>query len=170
MGHVGVICPNTPGHLNPMIALGDALRRRGQRVTSFLLGDPSEPVTSARFEVVPLGGSVFPPNEYRACLERLGALDGRAALKHTITMGAPPPRPSWRSARPLSLESGSRPYWWIRPRCPAVPWLTNLAFPSRPYATPCSCIPIRPSHRTSRRGDLATPRGPDSATGSRGRG
>ena len=39
MGHIGVICPNTPGHLNPMIALGDALRRRGHRVTFFLLGD-----------------------------------------------------------------------------------------------------------------------------------
>ena len=88
MGHIGVICPNTPGHLNPMIALGDALRRRGHRVTFFLLGDTPAPVTSASFEVVPLGGSVFPPNEYRAWFERLGELDGRAALKHTIRMGA----------------------------------------------------------------------------------
>ncbi len=88
MGHVGVICPNTTGHLNAMMALGNALRRRGHRVSFFLLGDPPASVTSAGFEVVPLGGSVFPPDEYRAGFERLGVLDGRAALKHTIAMGA----------------------------------------------------------------------------------
>jgi zeaxanthin glucosyltransferase len=88
MAHIGVICPNTPGHLNPMTALGDALRRRGHRVTFFLLGDSPVSVTSAGFEVVPLGGSVFPPDEYRAGFERLGALDGRAALKHSIALGA----------------------------------------------------------------------------------
>ncbi|MGZ3431460.1 MAG: glycosyltransferase [Isosphaeraceae bacterium] len=88
MAHIGVICPNTPGHLNPMTALGDALRRRGHRVTFFLLGDSPGSVTSAGFEVVPLGGSVFPPDEYRAGFERLGALDGRAALKHSIALGA----------------------------------------------------------------------------------
>ena len=110
MGHVGVICPNTPGHLNPMTALGDALRRRGHRVTFFLLGDSPGSVTSAGFEVVPLGGSVFPPDEYRAGFERLGALDGRAALKHSIAPGATRPRPSWTLAHPPSPESGSRPY------------------------------------------------------------
>jgi len=88
MGHVGVICPNTPGHLNPMAALADAIRRRDHRVTFFLLGDPPRSVTAAGFEVVPLGGSVFPSDEYRAGINRLGALHGRAALKHTIAMGA----------------------------------------------------------------------------------
>lgn len=88
MGHVGVLCPNSTSHLNAMTALSDALRRRGHRVTFFLLGDPPRSVTSAGFEVVPLGGSVFPPDEYRAGLEQLGILDGRAALKHTIAMSA----------------------------------------------------------------------------------
>jgi zeaxanthin glucosyltransferase len=88
MGHVGVICPNAPGHLNPMVALADATRARGQRVTSFLLGAPPPSVPSARFEIVPLGGSVFPHNQYRAGLQQLGSLQGRAALKHTFAMGA----------------------------------------------------------------------------------
>jgi MGT family glycosyltransferase len=88
MGHVGVICPNAPGHLNPMVALADATRARGHRVSFFLLGDPPASVAAAGFESIPLGGSVFPPNQYRAWLQQLGSLQGRAALKHTFAMGA----------------------------------------------------------------------------------
>lgn len=98
MGHVGVICPNASGHLNPMAALADAIRSRGHRVTFFLLGDPPASVTAAGFEVVQVGGSVFPPDEYRAGIQRLGTLAGRAALKHTFALGA-------RSAEAI-LEAG----------------------------------------------------------------
>jgi zeaxanthin glucosyltransferase len=88
MAHVGIICPNVPGHLNPMVALADAVRRRGHRVSFFLLGDAAGSVAAAGFEVVPLGGAIFPPGEYRAGMQRLGTLQGRAALRHTLTMGA----------------------------------------------------------------------------------
>lgn len=84
--HVGIVCPNAPGHVNPMIALADAVRTRGHRVTFFLLGEPPASVTTAGFEVVPLGGSVFPADEYRAGFVRLGSLQGRAALEHTIAL------------------------------------------------------------------------------------
>lgn len=88
MAHIGVMCPNVPGHLNPMIALADALRSRGHRLTFFLLGDPPASVSAAGFAIVELGGSVFPPDEYRAEFQRLGALNGRAALKHTLALAA----------------------------------------------------------------------------------
>lgn len=39
MGHIGILCPNVPGHLNPMVAPADATRARGHRVTFFLLGE-----------------------------------------------------------------------------------------------------------------------------------
>jgi zeaxanthin glucosyltransferase len=88
VGHVGVICPNAPGHLNPMVALADATRVRGHWVTFFLLGDPPASVAAAGFEIFALGGSVFPPDQYRAAFQRLGSLQGRAALKHTFSIGA----------------------------------------------------------------------------------
>lgn len=88
MSHVGIMCPNAPGHLNPMIALADALRTRGHRVTFFLLGDPPSSVTTAGFQIVLLGGSIFPSEQYRAGLQQLGSLQGRAALTHTFAMGA----------------------------------------------------------------------------------
>lgn len=88
MGHVGVICPNTPGHVNPMLALADAIRARGHRVTFFLLGAPPPSVAATGFKTVSLGGTIFPPDQYRAKLERLGSLQGFAARKHTLSIGA----------------------------------------------------------------------------------
>ncbi|MBX3306472.1 MAG: hypothetical protein KF751_10535 [Nitrospira sp.] len=88
MGHVGVMCPNTPGHVNAMLALAEATRARGHRVTFFLLGQPPASIIAAGFEVVPLGGEVFPVDEYQAEFQKLGLLQDRAALKHTLAIGA----------------------------------------------------------------------------------
>ncbi len=88
MGHVGIFCPNVPGHLNPMVALADAMRTRGHRVTFFLLGVSPSSIAEAGFEIVPLGGSVFPVDQYQAEIEKLGSLRDRAALKHTLAIGA----------------------------------------------------------------------------------
>jgi len=86
MAHVGIFCPNAPGHLNPMVALADAIRSRGHRVTFFLLGEPPSSVAAAGFDVVPLGGTIFPPDQYQTELQRLGLLESRAALTHTFSI------------------------------------------------------------------------------------
>lgn len=88
MSHVGIICPNVPGHLNPMMALADAIRTRGHQVTFFLLGVPPSSVAAAGFEVVALGGTVFPADQYQAEIEQLGLLREKVALKHTLAIGA----------------------------------------------------------------------------------
>ncbi|HMS85819.1 MAG TPA: glycosyltransferase [Nitrospira sp.] len=88
MSHVGIICPNVPGHLNPMVALADAIRTRGHQVTFFLLGVPPSSIAAAGFKVVALGGTIFPADQYQAEIEKLGALRDRAALKHTLAIGA----------------------------------------------------------------------------------
>jgi zeaxanthin glucosyltransferase len=88
MSHFGMICPNTVGHLNPMLALADALRRRGHQVTFFLLGHPPASLQEGGFEVRPLGGTLFPADEFQAEIRKLGLLQGRAALKHTFALSA----------------------------------------------------------------------------------
>src|SRR5262245_59726061 len=88
MSHVGIICPNTPGHVNAMLALADGIRTRGHQITFFMLGAPPLSITAAGFESVPLGGSIFPADQYQAEFQTLGSLQGRAALKHTLTIGA----------------------------------------------------------------------------------
>jgi len=88
MGHIGIICPNTPGHVNAMVALADATRTCGHRVTFFLLGEPPRSVMATGFDTVSLGGEVFPNAQYQAEFQKLGTLHGRAALKHTLAIGA----------------------------------------------------------------------------------
>jgi zeaxanthin glucosyltransferase len=88
MNHFGIICPNTVGHLNPMLALADALRSRGHQVTFFLLGHPPASMRDAGFEVRPLGGTLFAADEFQAEIQKLGLLQGRAALKHTFALSA----------------------------------------------------------------------------------
>ncbi|MBS0167973.1 MAG: hypothetical protein JSR29_17940 [Nitrospira sp.] len=88
MSHVGILCPNVPGHLNPMVALADAIRTRGHRITFFLLGAPPSSIAEAGFEIVGLGGTVFSPDQYQAEIHKLGSLQDRAALKHTLAIGA----------------------------------------------------------------------------------
>ncbi len=106
MAHVGIISPNASGHLNPMIALADAIRSRGHRITFFLLGASPLSVSAAGFEVVQLGGAIFPLNEYKAGIQRLGTLDGRAALNHTIDMIARATEAVLKVGPSLVQESG----------------------------------------------------------------
>ena len=86
MAHFGIISPNASGHLNPMTAIAVAIRNRGHRVTFFLVGNPPLSVSNAGFEIVQMGGAIFPPNEHRAGVQRLGTLTGREALKYTTNL------------------------------------------------------------------------------------
>lgn len=71
-----------------MAALADAIRTRGHRVTFFLLGAPPASVTAAGFEIVALGGDLFPVDQYQAEFQKLAVLQDRAALKQTLAIGA----------------------------------------------------------------------------------
>ena len=106
MSHVGVICPNTHGHINAMMAVSNVLRSRGHRMTFFLLGVPPHTVTSAGIDVVTLGGTIFPPAEYQAELQKLGALSGKAALMHTIAVNARSAEAVLGSGATQARESG----------------------------------------------------------------
>lgn len=71
-----------------MVALADAIRTRDHRVTFFLLGAPPASVTAAGFEIVALGGDLFPVDQYQAEFQKLAVLQDRAALKQTLAIGA----------------------------------------------------------------------------------
>ena len=108
MSHLGIICPNVAGHINPMIALADALRARGHRITFFLPGSPPSFVVNAGFEVIEIGGAVFPADEYTAGFRRLGTLHGRAALEHTLALMARATRAILEVAPSVISDAGVR--------------------------------------------------------------
>ena len=62
MPHLGLICPELSGHLNPMTTLGGELKRRGYR--GFLIARPDARVKteSAGLEFLSVGEHrLFPP-------------------------------------------------------------------------------------------------------------
>jgi zeaxanthin glucosyltransferase len=89
-----------------MIALADALRARGHRITFCLLGDPPSSVLDVDFEIIEVGGAVFPANEYTAGFRELGTLSGRAALRQTFALMARATRAILEVAPPLISDAG----------------------------------------------------------------
>lgn len=86
MQHYGIVCPNVPGHLNPVSGLAAELRGRGHRVSFCLLGDPPPSIVKQGFDVLPIGGELITAEQYRAAMAQLGVLTGKAALKHTFAL------------------------------------------------------------------------------------
>jgi zeaxanthin glucosyltransferase len=91
-----------------MIALADALRTRGHRVTFFLLGDPPSFVLDANFQIIEIGGAIFPAHEHKAGVQQLGTLSRRVALKHTLATMARATQAVLELAPALISDAGVR--------------------------------------------------------------
>lgn len=83
MAHLGLICPELSGHLNPMTTLGRELKRRGHRVT--LIGRPDARVKteSAGLEFAVVGEEAFPVGSLVRTTAQLGRLSGLSAIRFT---------------------------------------------------------------------------------------
>jgi len=82
--HIGLICPEISGHLNPMTTLGRELLRRGYRVSLVGIPDGQAKAEAAGLEFVPIGGADAPLGSRAQFTSELGKLHGRAALRFTI--------------------------------------------------------------------------------------
>ena len=82
--HIGLICPEISGHLNPMTTLGRELQRRGYRVSLIGIPDGRGKAERAGLEFVPIGASDNPVGSRAKFVAELGELHGRAALRFTI--------------------------------------------------------------------------------------
>jgi len=82
--HLGIICPPVPGHVNPFLALGRELQRRGDRVTVFQMPDLEASVRAEQIDFVPIGARDHPAGSLPHSLTELGRLSGLAALRFTV--------------------------------------------------------------------------------------
>lgn len=82
--HVGLVCPEMTGHLNPLLALGREIARRGHRVTVFTGPRARPKVERAGLELSALGEAE--EAESAAAVEKLGELSGIAATFYTIRL------------------------------------------------------------------------------------
>ena len=82
--HLGLICPELSGHLNPMTTLGQTLQQRGHRVSVLARLDAEARVRAHGLEFIPLGTNEFPLGSIPAQTRRLGELQALPALKYTV--------------------------------------------------------------------------------------
>lgn len=82
MTHFGIICPPATGHLNPTIALGQELQKRGHHITLISLQDAQAKVLKAGFSFQAIGAAEFPKGASQQLLEGLGKLGGLAASRY----------------------------------------------------------------------------------------
>jgi MGT family glycosyltransferase len=84
MSHFGIISPPVSGHLHPFGALGRELLLRGHRVTALGMADVEEKIRAEGLEFIQIGQSDHPSGSLGASMDRLGRLQGFAALRFTI--------------------------------------------------------------------------------------
>ena len=58
--HIGLICPELSGHLNPMSTLGQTLQGRGHKVSVLARLDAEARVRARGLDVISLGSAEFP--------------------------------------------------------------------------------------------------------------
>ena len=83
MTHFGLICPQSTGHLNPMVALGKALFKKGHQVTLFCVDDFKDKFPQSAIQVQVIGKEEFPKGTLPAFLEKLAHLEGIQAGMYT---------------------------------------------------------------------------------------
>lgn len=84
MAHYAVIAPPLPGHLNPLLALGEELARRGHRITFLHLPDAARMVQGEGIGFQAIGASTHPPGWLDAWTARMARLNGLFGLQRMI--------------------------------------------------------------------------------------
>jgi len=84
--HIALICPEGPGHLNPMATLGRELARRGNRI-SLVAGSHVKPKADAfGIELLPFDVGERETRELQAGLQKLARMKGLGAVRLTARL------------------------------------------------------------------------------------
>src|SRR4029079_7214675 len=83
MAIIGTICPNLPGHLNPLTTLCGKLQRRGHRVIFYQGPLAAEEIRSRGVEVRCFGEKEYSREEDLKNRQVMATLSGYKALRHT---------------------------------------------------------------------------------------
>lgn len=86
MSHIGLICPELSGHLNPMTTLGRELQQRGHRVTLVGRLDARRKAESAGLNFVAISEADYPEGAMQETSRQLGRLSGLKAVQFTAEL------------------------------------------------------------------------------------
>ena len=84
MNHIGILCLDGMGHINPMANLGKELQKRGNKVTFLGYPDMQEKIAKSGLEFLEIGANYFPIGSTDRANSRIGKLSGLKALNMII--------------------------------------------------------------------------------------
>lgn len=82
LAHLAIVCPPTPGHINPFAVLGRSLQRRGHRVTLFQIPPLREMARRERLDFHPVGDTEG--REMAETIASMVELKGLASVRFAI--------------------------------------------------------------------------------------
>jgi MGT family glycosyltransferase len=137
--HLGLVCPEMTGHLNPSLALGRAVARRGHRVCVITSPSVREKVLAAGLEFEPIAVREHEEGAVQKGLDRLAKLRGAAALFYTGCMLARASQVFFRDV-PAILDRRSFDGLILDQVCPAAAVLAERR--QLPYVVICNALPV----------------------------
>ena len=121
MSHIGLICPELSGHLNPMTTLGRELKRRGHRVTVVARPDARRKAEGAGLGFAAIDAEGFPEGSMRATSAELGRLSGLSAIQFTAELLRRGAAAILRDAPEIITGEKIDAWSWIKSRRRAAP-------------------------------------------------
>ncbi len=141
MADIGVVCLEVSGHLNPSTTLARALAARGHRVTLFARPDAEAKARACDLAFEAVGAAAFPRGSIEPTLERLGRLEGWAALLFTLNVLSESAR-AFLEDGPARLRAAKLDLLLIDEVCPAAEAVADEL--RLPYVTICNALSLAP--------------------------
>lgn len=135
----GLVAPPTIGHLNPMVALGMELQRRGHAVVVFTVADGARQLGGVPLEVVTIGAVSFPPGAVEEAYATLGRLSGREGLRFSVDYFRRE-QAMLLAELPQELPAAGIDVLLVDQLCPAAGTVAETL--GLPFLTLCSALPV----------------------------
>ena len=139
--HVGLICPELSGHLNPMTTLGRELARRGHSVTVIAREDARAKAQAAGLGFAGIGGREFPLGAMKAQSAELGRMSSTKAMRFTVEMLRRGAAVTLRDA-PDAIREGGIDALIVDQVVPAGGAVADRL--GRPYVNVCNALALNP--------------------------
>jgi zeaxanthin glucosyltransferase len=138
MTHIGILCPATLGHLNPMCNLGTELLQRDHKVTLFGVPEVKERISQSALRFCEIGASEFPPNTIEEMSAQFGHLSGLEGLRFLVHCFNKEVGMLYRDA-PDAIRSAGVELLLIDQATPAGGTIAD--FLHLPFVTVCNALP-----------------------------
>lgn len=139
--HLGLLCPELTGHLNPLTTLGRELQRRGHSVTVVARPDAERKSRGAGLGFIPIAEEESPVGTVARTSAELGRLRGLGAVRYTAALLRDSALTVLREA-PAAVASAKMDALLVDQVTPAGNTVAEIL--GLPFVTVCNALALNP--------------------------